>query len=286
MTRTGRRDWALAEGLTAGTRTGRRDWALAGGLTAGVALDALIGDPHRGHPVAAFGGGAAKLETRMYADDRFRGALYTTACVLSAALPAVAADRLTRHRPLLRGAAVAAVVWAVTGARSLTREAERAAVALATDDLETARAVLPGLCSRDPAQLGAKEVARAVVESVAENTSDAAVAPLVWAALAGLPGLAAYRAVNTLDAMVGYRSPRYERFGWASARLDDVANWAPARLTAGLAAVCAPLAGGSPRAALRAARRDGGRCARTAGGTRARTPAGRRPPSPAPSACG
>ena len=258
MARTGRRDWALA-GLTAGLRTGRRDWALAGGLAAGVALDALIGDPHRGHPVAAFGRGVAKLETRMYADDRFRGALYTTACVLSAALPAVAADRLTRHRPLLRGAAVAAVVWAVTGARSLTREAERAAVALATDDLETARAVLPGLCSRDPAQLGAKEIARAVVESVAENTSDAAVAPLVWAALAGLPGLAAYRAVNTLDAMVGYRSPRYEQFGWASARLDDVANWAPARLTAGLAAVCAPLAGGSPRAALRAARRDGGR---------------------------
>ena len=88
--------------------------------------------------------------------------------------------------------------------------------------------MLPGLCSRDPAQLGPKELARAVVESVAENTSDAAVAPLVWAAAAGLPGLAAYRAVNTLDAMVGYRSARYRRFGWAAARLDDVANWAPA----------------------------------------------------------
>jgi len=162
----------------------------------------------------------------MYADERFRGAPYTSACVLAAALPAVAAHRLTRHRPLLRGAAVAAVVWAVTGARALTQEAERAARALDTDDLETTQAVLPGLCSWDPAHLGAKEIARAVVESVAENTSDAAVAPLVRAALAGLPGLAAYRAVNTLDAMVGYRSPRYERFGWASARLDDVANWA------------------------------------------------------------
>ena len=107
MTRTGRR---VRRTGRRGTRTGRRDWALAGGLAAGVALDALIGDPRRGHPVAAFGRGAAKLETRMYADDRFRGALYTTACVLSAALPAVAADRLTRHRPLLRGAAVAAVV--------------------------------------------------------------------------------------------------------------------------------------------------------------------------------
>jgi adenosylcobinamide-phosphate synthase len=239
--------------------TGRRDWALAAGLAVGVALDALIGDPRRRHPVAAFGRGAAALESRLYADDRFRGTLFTGTCALAAALPAVAAHRLTRGRPLLRGAAAAALVWAVTGARSLTQEAERAAVALDADDLETARAVLPGLCSRDPAQLGAKDIARAVVESVAENTSDAAVGPLVWAALAGLPGLAAYRAVNTLDAMVGYRSPRYERFGWASARLDDVANWAPARLTAGLAAVCAPLVGGSPRAALRATLRDGGR---------------------------
>ena len=75
---------------------------------------------------------------------------------------------------------------------------------------------------------------RAVIESVAENTCDAVVAPLLWGAVAGLPGLAAYRAVNTLDAMVGYRSPRYLRFGWASARLDDAANWVPARVTAAL----------------------------------------------------
>ena len=236
----------------------RRDWALAGGLAAGVALDALIGDPRRGHPVAAFGRAAAWLEARIYADDRLRGSLYAGACVLGAALPAVAAHRHTRDRPLPRAAAVAATVWAVTGARSLRHVAERAAVTLDTNDLAAAREVLPGLCSRDPAHLGAKDIARAVVESVAENTSDAAVAPLVWAAVAGLPGLAAYRAVNTLDAMVGYRSPRYERFGWAAARLDDVANWAPARLTAALAAACAPAVGGSPRESLRAVFRDGG----------------------------
>jgi adenosylcobinamide-phosphate synthase len=94
---------------------------------------------------------------------------------------------------------------------------------------------------------------------VAENTSDAAVAPLFWAAVAGLPGMAAYRAVNTLDAMVGYRSPRYTRFGWASARLDDVANWVPARVTAALTAACAPAAGGSPAASVRAVRRYGAR---------------------------
>jgi adenosylcobinamide-phosphate synthase len=221
-------------------------------------LDALAGDPRRGHPVAAFGRAAGRLESRVYADDRLRGSAYAGACVLAAALPAVAVHRLTRGRPLLRGAAVAATAWAVTGARSLRHEAERVAAALEAGDLAAARDALPGLCGRDPDRLDAKGVARAVVESVAENTSDAAVAPLFWAAAAGLPGMAAYRAVNTLDAMVGYRSARYERFGWAAARLDDVANWAPARLTALLAAVCAPAVGGSPAAAVRTTLRDGG----------------------------
>jgi adenosylcobinamide-phosphate synthase len=238
--------------------TSRSDLALAGGLVAGVALDALLGDPRRGHPVAGFGRAAAWLERRAYADDRARGALYTAACVLAAAAPAAAAHRLTRHRPLARGIAAAATVWAVTGARSLRFQSARIRVALDDGDLVAARSLLPGLCSRDPAQLGPREIARAVVESVAENTSDATVAPLLWGAVAGLPGLAVYRAVNTLDAMVGYRSPRYARFGWAAARLDDVLNWAPARLTAGLAAACAPLAGGDPGRAWRAARRDGG----------------------------
>ena len=88
---------------------------------------------------------------------------------------------------------------------------------------------------------------------MAENTSDAIVAPLLWGALAGPPGLAGYRAANTLDAMVGHHSPRYEQFGWASARLDDVVNWAPARVTALLAAACAPVVGGRPAAAWRIA---------------------------------
>jgi adenosylcobinamide-phosphate synthase len=237
--------------------TTRSDLALAGGLVAGVALDALLGDPRRGHPVAAFGRAAAWLEQRAYADDRARGALYTTACVLAAAAPAAAAHQLTRRRPLARGTAVAATVWAVTGARSLRFQSERIRAALDDGDLVAARSLLPGLCGRDPARLGPREITRAVVESLAENTSDATVAPLVWGAVAGLPGLAVYRAVNTLDAMVGYRSPRYTRFGWAAARLDDVLNWAPARLTAALAAACAALAGGDTGRAWRTARRDG-----------------------------
>jgi adenosylcobinamide-phosphate synthase len=101
-------------------------------------------------------------------------------------------------------------------------------------------------------------MARAGTESMAENTSDAAVAPLLWGAVAGIPGLLGYRAINTLDAMVGYRSPRYRRFGWAAARTDDVANLVPARVTALLSAGLAPAIGGSPRAALSAWRRDGG----------------------------
>jgi len=216
-------------------------WPLAVGLAAGVVLDALLGDPRRGHPVAAFGRAAAALEARDYADSRLRGTAHAAACVLAVAVPAVLLHRRTRGRPPSQAAAAALTVWAVTGARSLHLAAERSMVALAGNDLASARRVLPSLCGRDPAGLDATEMARAVIESVAENTCDAVVAPLLWGAVAGLPGLAAYRAVNTLDAMVGYRSPRYLRFGWASARLDDVANWVPARVTAALTIACAPV---------------------------------------------
>src|SRR5207248_527211 len=116
---------------------------------------------------------------------------------------------------------------------------------------------LPALCGRDPAGLAVAGLARAAIESVAENTCDAAVAPLLWGAAFGLPGLLGYRAVNTLDAMVGHRDARYARFGWACARLDDAANLLPARITALLAATLAAAAGGSPRRALRVLRRDG-----------------------------
>jgi adenosylcobinamide-phosphate synthase len=236
-----------------------RRWPLAAGLAAGVALDALFGDPRRGHPVAAFGRAAAALEARDYADSRRRGAAHAAVCVLAAAAPAAALHRRTRGRPSWQAVAVASSVWAVTGARSLHCEAERVCVALRRHDLAAARQALPSLCGRDPARLGEAEITRAVVESVAENTSDAVVAPLLWGAVAGLPGLAAYRAVNTLDAMVGHRSARYLRFGWASARLDDLANWVPARVTAALTAACAPLVTGArPVSVLNVVSRDGG----------------------------
>ncbi|MEO6879978.1 MAG: adenosylcobinamide-phosphate synthase CbiB, partial [Mycobacteriaceae bacterium] len=136
------------------------------------------------------------------------------------------------------------------------REGAVMAARLDADDVAGARARLSHLCARDPAGLGVDELARATVESLAENTSDAAVAPLLWAAAFGAPGVVAYRAVNTLDAMVGYRSPRHLRFGWASARLDDAANLVPARVTALLTVALAPVVGGCRSAAWRAWRRD------------------------------
>jgi adenosylcobinamide-phosphate synthase len=130
---------------------------------------------------------------------------------------------------------------------------------LENDDLESARRLVPSLCGRDPNSLDEAGIARATVESVAENTADAQVAPLWWGAIGGVPGLLVYRGANTLDAMIGHKSPRLLQFGWAAARFDDVANYLPARVTGLLTVLCAPVVSGSPRAAVRAWRRDAAR---------------------------
>jgi adenosylcobinamide-phosphate synthase len=227
------------------------------GLALGAAADLLLADPRRGHPVAGLGRAAAALERRLYRDSRLAGAGHAVLIVGTATAAGTALHRLTATRPVARTAVTALATWTVLGGTSLSRAAGAMATHLEDGDLPAARAQLPTLAGRDPAGLGEPELVRATVESVAENTSDAAVAPLVWGAVAGLPGLLGYRAANTLDAMVGYRSPRYERFGWASARLDDVLNWAPARLTAALTVLTCPLAGGSAGGAWRVWRRDG-----------------------------
>jgi adenosylcobinamide-phosphate synthase len=210
--------------------------SLAIGLILGALADAALGDPRRGHPVAGFGRLATVLERRMYGDRRAAGAAYTAACVGGTVALGVAAQWASR-RGQARTAVVAVATWAVLGGRSLRREADVIERHLIRDDLDSARARLPHLVGRDPSGLDGSDLARAVVESVAENTADAVVAPLFWGAIAGVPGLVGYRAVNTLDAMVGHRSPRYQRFGWAAARLDDLANLGPARLTSGLVAL-------------------------------------------------
>ncbi|TVL90741.1 cobalamin biosynthesis protein [Streptomyces sp. SAJ15] len=227
------------------------------GAALGFLGDLAAGDPRRGHPVAAFGRAAAAAERLLWRDHRAHGAAYTALCAGGAAAAAALLTRTVRNATGSRGAEVAltaAATWAVLGGTSLRREAETIGAALAAGDLAAARERLPHLCGRDPHALDERQIARAVVESVAENTSDAVVGALVWGALGGVPGLVGFRAVNTLDAMVGHRSPRYRRFGWASARLDDLAGWPGARLTAALTTVAGP----DPRGARRAWRSDGG----------------------------
>ena len=232
-------------------------WPRAAGLLLGGALDAVLADPRRAHPVAAFGNVAARAEARLWSDSRIRGAALVAACVTPVAVGGLAAQRLTRGHPAATVAVTALATWTVLGGTSLGGVALALARALDAGDVDAARRMLPALCGRDPGQLDAAGLARAAVESVAENTSDAVVAPLLWGAVFGLPGLLGYRAVNTLDAMIGHHSPRYERFGWAAARLDDAANLIPARVTGLLAAALAPAVGGRPGQALRTLRRDG-----------------------------
>ena len=225
----------------------------ARGLVLGYVLDVCVGDPRRRHPVAAYGAAVWRLEQRMHADGRTRGAIFWGVCVAG---PVIASGVLARRHGTL---VTTLAAWVVLGQRSLVREGLLLADALERHDVGEARRRLPALCGRDPSSLDRQQLARAGVESLAENTSDAVVAPLLWGALLGVPGLVGYRAVNTLDAMVGNRSARHREFGWASARADDVANLLPSRLTGVLTCLAAPLVGGRPATAWSTWRRYGHR---------------------------
>ncbi|MEU0243827.1 cobalamin biosynthesis protein [Streptomyces sp. NPDC006235] len=222
------------------------------GAAAGLIGDLLLGDPRRGHPVAVFGRAAGAVERVLWRDHRGWGALHTAVCAGGAVALGGVAARAVRNSAVASVALTSAATWAVVGGTSLAREAQAIGRALEAGDVDGARARLPHLCGRDPQALDADGIARAVVESVAENTSDAVVGALVWGAVGGVPGLLGFRAVNTLDAMVGHKSARYRRYGWASARLDDLAGWPGARLTA----VLATLAGDDPQGAVQAWRAD------------------------------
>jgi adenosylcobinamide-phosphate synthase len=186
-----------------------------------------------------FGLTMSGLEKRLHRDARGAGVAH--ACVGLAL--GLGAGRLVRST-------VAATTSAVAG-RALGAAATEVGAALARADLPAARRQLPALVGRDPEGLNETEITRAVVESVAENTVDAVVAPAFWAAVAGAPGALGYRAVNTLDSMVGHRSARYRNYGWASARLDDVLGWVPARLTVLLVALVRPRAAAAVWTAVR-----------------------------------
>jgi adenosylcobinamide-phosphate synthase len=231
------------------------------GVLAGYLADLALGDPKRGHPVAVFGQTAAKLERFTYRDSRIAGAVHVGLLVGAVGLLGTAMQRVPGR--LGSVAATATATWISLGGTSLARTGLAMAELLGSPDnsgdIDAARRLLPSLCGRDPARLDGAGLTRAALESVAENTSDAHVAPMLWAAAGGVPALLGYRAVNTLDAMIGHRSPRYLRFGWAAARLDDVVNYIAARATAALVVLCAPAVGGSPSGAVRAWRRDAAR---------------------------
>jgi len=211
-------------------------------VAVGLVGSRLIGEPPSAvHPVALFGRAMTAVEARVHAPRREAGVRYA---LVGTALGIGAGTAV-------RGAA-AAVMLAAAG-QALRQAALQVHDALADGDLGAARSLLPALVGRDPSELDERGISAAVIESIGENTVDAIVAPAWWALMGGAVGAATYRAVNTMDAMVGHRSARYERFGWCSARLDDAANFVPARLTAAL------VAGVRPRAAaaiVRAVRQD------------------------------
>ncbi|RLP06865.1 adenosylcobinamide-phosphate synthase CbiB [Propionibacterium australiense] len=227
------------------------------GLAAGVLADRLLHDPpDAGHPVAWFGRWAGWLEQRMWADTVSRGAAYCLIACAPAAAAGLGLEAAGRRSTLARMVTTGVTTWVVLGAGSLAREGRTMADRLASGDLDGAREQLPHLCGRLAAGLDEPELARATVESMAENTADSAVASLFWGAVGGLPAMLVHRAVNTLDAMVGHHSDRYEHFGAFSARLDDALDLVPARITGTLACVLAPAVGGDARRAARIMLRD------------------------------
>lgn len=204
------------------------------GPAAGIVLDRMLGDELLDpHPVALFGTAMARLEKWWWADRRGRGVAHA----LVGVGVGVAVGSVVRSSVL--------TTYVVVGGRGLDDAAGRVADALTADDLDLAREQLPWLVGRDPSVLSEAEIARAVVESVAENTVDAVIAPVLWAVAAGPRGALVHRCVNTLDAMIGHRSSRHENFGWASARLDDLANIVPAWIAALLVALVRPRRAGA-----------------------------------------
>lgn len=220
-----------------------------------LALEAVLGWPKPlfariGHPVTWLGrlisvlDKALNRERDSFATRRAKGVLALALVVLAAALPALwVQSQLHGFWGVLLGGVLA---WPLVAARSLHDHVAAVARPLSNGDLPAARCAVAMIVGRDPTVLDEAGVARAALESLAENASDGVVAPLFWGAVFGLPGIAAYKAINTLDSMIGHRSARHAAFGWGSARLDDLVNLIPARLTGLLFA----LTSARPKAAL------------------------------------
>ncbi|MFC0085774.1 adenosylcobinamide-phosphate synthase CbiB [Dyella flava] len=205
-------------------------------MLAAVLLDAWLGEPRRAHPLIGFGHLAKWIEQRAYADSRVAGVLAWSLAVLPLVMVLCSVQRLM---PSWASWSIAvAMLYLALGWRSLGEHARPVATALEDDDLDAARRAVGRMVSRDTAVLNHRQVAAAATESVLENGNDAVFGALFWFAVLGAPGALLYRLSNTLDAMWGYRTPRYENFGWAAARIDDVLNFLPARLAALTYAIC------------------------------------------------
>jgi len=206
---------------------------------AGVLLDRLFGEVPRWHPLVGFGRIANVIERRLnrkpaaLSESRAIGLVAWVVAVLPfVVLTGWLASVARETSPWATVALDAVALYFAIGARSLHDHIAPIALALRDADLPRARALASRIVSRDLSEAPDEPIARAAVESALENGSDAIFAPLFWLVVAGAPGVVLYRLANTLDAMWGYRNARFTGFGWAAARIDDVLNWIPARLTA------------------------------------------------------
>ena len=222
----------------------------AGAMAVAMAVDALLGWPaplfaRVGHPVTWLGRLITTVDTawnRPSDPPAFRRAAGVAGALVVIAVSAALGWVLQSVLALgwIQFVLVGILAWPLVALRSLDDHVAAVASPLQAGDIAGAREAVSRIVGRDPATLDEAGIARAAIESLAENASDGIVAPVFWGALFGLPGIFGYKAINTLDSMIGHRSERHEAFGWAAARIDDVANFIPARLTGFLFVLLAP----------------------------------------------
>jgi adenosylcobinamide-phosphate synthase len=234
-------------------------------LLLALAVDALIGWPDAlyrkiGHPVTWLGKLISHMDKSLnrmewHPPTRRLMGLLTAAFIILICIVSGQIIQNAVGQGILGFFISVLLAWPLLASRSLYSHVKDVAQPLELMDLRSAREAVSMIVGRDPKQLDTAGVGRAAIESLAENTSDGVVAPIFWGLIFGLPGILAYKAINTMDSMIGYKTPKHLDFGWAAARIDDLANWVPARLTGLIIAMMS----GTPNTALQTIRRDAGK---------------------------
>jgi len=234
-------------------------------LLLALAIDALIGWPDAlylkiGHPVTWLGKLISHMDKSLnrmewHPPTRRLMGLLTAAFIILICIVSGQIIQNAVGQGILGFLISVLLAWPLLASRSLYSHVKDVAQPLELMDLRSAREAVSMIVGRDPKQLDTAGVGRAAIESLAENTSDGVVAPIFWGLIFGLPGILAYKAINTMDSMIGYKTPKHLDFGWAAARIDDLANWVPARLTGLIIAMMS----GTPNTALQTIRRDAGK---------------------------